>query len=127
MPGWVVGLLVLVVLYAVAVGALVVLGRREDAVALARFGPDCVVLLRRLARDPRVSRRQRWLLLAAVGYLVVPVDLVPDFLPVVGQLDDALVVALVLRGVVRAAGPEVVRERWPGPPAGLGVIERLAR
>jgi uncharacterized membrane protein YkvA (DUF1232 family) len=59
-------------------------------------------------------------------YLVVPIDLVPDFIPVAGQLDDAVVVGLALRGVVRAAGPSLIAEHWPGPASSLGVILRLA-
>lgn len=126
MPVWAVAALVVVALYAAAVAALVAAGRRSDAVALARFVPDCAVLLRRLARDPRVGRAPRLVLLAGLAYLLFPIDLVPDFIPVAGQLDDALVLALVLRLALRAAGPGVVREHWPGPPAGLAAVLRLA-
>jgi uncharacterized membrane protein YkvA (DUF1232 family) len=76
---------------------LVAVGRREDARALATFVPDCIVLVTRLARDPRVPRRRKLLLFALVGYLALPFDLVPDFIPVAGQLDDVIIVALVLR------------------------------
>jgi hypothetical protein len=76
-------------LYAAAVLALVVAGRRTDAAALARFIPDCVVLVRRLAADPALPRASRLALVALAGYLVLPFDLVPDFIPVAGQLDDA--------------------------------------
>ncbi len=61
--------------------------------ALVRFVPDCLVLFRRLAADPRVPRRRKLLLAALAGYLVFPLDLIPDFLPVIGQLDDAFVIA----------------------------------
>jgi uncharacterized membrane protein YkvA (DUF1232 family) len=88
--------------------------------------PDCAVLFARLARDPRVPRRHRLALLALAGYLAFPLDLIPDFLPVVGQLDDALLVALTLRSLTRAAGPDVVAELWPGPPGSLAVVLRLA-
>jgi uncharacterized membrane protein YkvA (DUF1232 family) len=98
--------------------------RREDARAVARFVPDCVVLFSRLLRDDRVPRRQKLLIAALIPYLASPIDLIPDFIPVVGQLDDALLVALVLRRVVRR-NREVVREHWPGPAAGLAVILRL--
>ena len=101
-------------------------GRRVEARALAGFVHDCVALLRRLLGDPRVPRRHRLLIVAAVAYLAMPVDLVPDFVPVAGQLDDAIVVALVLRRLLRAAGPEVVREHWPGPEASLRLLLRLA-
>jgi uncharacterized membrane protein YkvA (DUF1232 family) len=61
------------------------------------------VLVTRLARDPRVPRRRKLLLLGLVGYLALPFDLVPDFIPVAGQLDDAIIVALVLRHFVHAS------------------------
>jgi uncharacterized membrane protein YkvA (DUF1232 family) len=61
-----------------------------------------------------------------VGYLVVPFDLVPDVVPVIGYADDAVVVALVLRSVVRRAGAEALRRHWPGTPEGLAVVLRLA-
>jgi uncharacterized membrane protein YkvA (DUF1232 family) len=127
MPGWLAGLLVVVALYALFVVVLVVLARREQAAAVARFVPDCVVLARRLARDGRVPRRQRIYLGLLVAYLVVPFDLVPDFIPVAGVLDDAVLVVVVMRSVVRAAGAEAIRERWPGPEQTLSVVLRAAR
>jgi uncharacterized membrane protein YkvA (DUF1232 family) len=120
-------LLVALAIYAVAVVALILAGRRQDARALAGFVPDAIVLVRRLLRDPRVPRRHKALLVALVAYLALPIDLVPDFIPVAGQLDDAILVALVLRAVLRGAGPELLREHWPGPPASLAVILRLTR
>jgi uncharacterized membrane protein YkvA (DUF1232 family) len=85
------------------------------------------VLVTRLARDPRVSRRRKLLLFVLVGYLALPFDLVPDFIPVAGQLDDAIIVALVLRSFVRSSGNDLVRELWPGPEQSLVLILRLAR
>jgi uncharacterized membrane protein YkvA (DUF1232 family) len=114
-----------VALYAAFVLALVVAGRRVTARALAGFIPDCLVLGRRLLGDPRVPRRRKLLLGLLVGYLALPIDLVPDFIPVAGQLDDAIVVALVLRAVLRGAGPGLLREHWPGPPGSLVVVLRL--
>jgi|SRR5215207_2388194 len=113
-------------LYASLVIALIVAGRREDADAVAGFIPDCIVLFRRLLRDDRVPRRRKLLLAALIGYLVMPIDLVPDFIPVAGQLDDAIIVALVLRSVLRAGGPLLLREHWPGPASSLNAISRLA-
>ena len=101
-------------------------GRKEDARALATFIPDCIVLVARLARDPRVPRRRKFLLLGVAGYLALPFDLVPDFIPVAGQLDDVVIVALVLRHFVRAGGEPLVRELWPGPERALALILRLA-
>jgi uncharacterized membrane protein YkvA (DUF1232 family) len=129
MPWWgwlLVSVGVLVVIYAAFVLWLVALGRREDARALATFIPDCIVLVTRLARDPRVPRRRKLLLLGLVGYLALPFDLVPDFIPVAGQLDDAIIVALVLRHFVRSGGEDMIRELWPGPERSLALILRLA-
>lgn len=91
-----------------------------------RLLPDLVRLLRRLAADaslPRGVRVRLWLLL---GYLALPVDLVPDVVPVIGYADDAIVVVLVLRSVVRAAGAGALERHWPGTPEGLAVVTRLA-
>ena len=65
-------------------------------------------------------------MVAVVAYLASPIDLVPDFIPVIGLLDDAIVVALALRSVLRAGGPELVRRHWPGPEESLRVVLRLA-
>jgi len=99
-------------------------GRRADARALAGFVPDCVVLVTRLLRDERVPRRRKALLVGLTAYLALPFDLVPDFVPVAGQLDDVILVALVLRHLVRASGPELIREHWPGPERTLELILR---
>lgn len=129
MPWWtwlLASVAALVVVYAAFVLWLVLLGRREDAHALVTFIPDCIVLVARLGRDPRVPRRRKVLLLALVGYLAMPFDLVPDFIPVAGQLDDAIIVALVLRRFVRSGGEDLLRELWPGPERSLALIVRLA-
>lgn len=105
---------------------LLIAGRATHARALAGLVPDCAVLFGRLARDPRVRGRDRVALVALVAYLASPIDLVPDLLPVIGQLDDAILAALVLRAVLRGAGPEVVREHWPGPEPSLRALLRAA-
>jgi uncharacterized membrane protein YkvA (DUF1232 family) len=126
--GWfLVGFAVLAVVYAAFVVALVLLGRRGEARTLATFVPDCIVLVSRLARDPRVPRRRKLVLVALAGYLALPFDLVPDFIPVAGQLDDAVIVALVLRYFVQSGGEPLIRELWPGPEQSLALILRLAR
>ncbi len=92
-----------------------------------RLLPDTVRLLRRLATDrslPRGVRLRLWLLLA---YLAFPIDLVPDFVPVIGYADDAVIVAAALRSVVRRAGPDAVRRQWPGTEEGLVALWRAAR
>jgi uncharacterized membrane protein YkvA (DUF1232 family) len=125
MPWWAWSLVAVVGLYALAVLALVLVGRRGDAVAVVRLIPDCIVLVRRLTADPRVPRRHRWLLLALVAYLLVPFDIVPDFVPVAGALDDAIIVVWVLRTVLRGAGPDALVEHWPGPPQTLDALLRV--
>jgi uncharacterized membrane protein YkvA (DUF1232 family) len=91
-----------------------------------RLLPDVLRLLRRLATDsdvPRAARVRLWLLL---GYLAIPFDLVPDFVPVLGYADDAIIVGLVLRSVVRRTGAPVIRRLWPGTDDGLAALARLA-
>lgn len=119
-------LLIAAGLYVVAVAALIAAGRREDARALAGFIPDCLVLVSRLARDKRISRPRRGVLWLVLGYLALPIDLVPDFLPVVGHLDDAVILGLALRVVVHGGGTDLVRESWPGPEASLTLVLRAA-
>lgn len=114
------------VVYAAFLIALVIAGRRTDAGALARFIPDCLILLRRLLGDSRVPRRRKLALVGLVGYLSVPLDLVPDFIPVVGLLDDVIVAAVALRYVLRSGGPGLLREHWPGPQVSLDAVVRLA-
>jgi uncharacterized membrane protein YkvA (DUF1232 family) len=111
--------------YAAFVLVLVLVGRSSDARAVARFVPDCVILFRRLLGDRRVSGWRKALLAGLVLYLASPIDLVPDFIPVAGQLDDAILVALTLRVVLRAGGPALIREHWPGPDPSLRAILRL--
>ena len=117
---------VALLVYATIVLVLVALGRGADARALARFVPDCVVLFKRLLADPRVEWWRKALLVVVIVYLASPIDLVPDFIPVAGQLDDAILVALVLRSLVRRAGSDVVSQHWPGPRSSLSVVLRLA-
>jgi uncharacterized membrane protein YkvA (DUF1232 family) len=126
-PFWPWGVLLIAIgLYVVAVASLIAAGRREDARALAGFIPDCMVLVSRLARDPRISRARRAILFGVLGYLALPIDLVPDFLPGVGQLDDAVLLGLALRLIIRGGGAEMVREAWPGPDASLTLVLRAA-
>ena len=129
MTAWWWGLIALGALlltYAGLVAVLVAVGRKAEARALARFIPDCIVLFRRLLSDPRVSRGRKLVLLALVAYLAMPFDLIPDFIPIAGQLDDAIIAGLVLRTVLRAAGTDVIHEHWPGPEPSLNTILRLA-
>jgi uncharacterized membrane protein YkvA (DUF1232 family) len=125
-PAWTQIVLAALLVYGLFVAVLLVLGRRSDARALAGFVPDCVRLVRGLLGDPAVPRRCKAALGLLAVYLASPIDLVPDFIPVAGQLDDAILLALVLRGVVRAAGEGVVRAHWPGPERSLRLVLALA-
>jgi uncharacterized membrane protein YkvA (DUF1232 family) len=87
--------------------------------------PDTLRLVRRLVADRSLPRGVRWRLMLLMAYLAMPFDLVPDFLPVIGHLDDAVVVILTLRSVVRAAGADAIKRHWPGSEAGLGVLWKL--
>jgi len=91
-----------------------------------RLVPDVVRLTRRLSQDtdlPRSLRVRLWLLLA---YLVMPIDLIPDFIPVIGYADDAIVVILILRSVLRLAGPHAIEHHWQGTPDGLAAVLHIA-
>ena len=118
--------LVAVIVYGLFVAGLALFGRKGDARALAGFIPDCIVLFRRLLADPRMPRRYRFVVIALLGYLALPFDVVPDFIPVAGQLDDAVVVALALRAILRGGGLEMIEQHWPGPRSSLSLILRLA-
>jgi uncharacterized membrane protein YkvA (DUF1232 family) len=98
--------------------------RLRDAMRLL---PDTLRLVRSIARDRTIPRRTRWLVWALVAYLALPIDLVPDFVPVVGYADDAILVTLVLRHVIRRAGPDKLRQHWPGSDDGLTSLQRLLR
>ena len=117
---------VLVVLYALLVLALVAGSRQWDVRVIARLVPYCAILFKRLLGDSRVPLRWKLASALALVYLAMPFDLVPDFIPLAGQLDDAILVALVLRGLLRSAGPLLLREHWPGPAALLAPLERFA-
>jgi uncharacterized membrane protein YkvA (DUF1232 family) len=117
---------VLLAVYAALVLALVAVGRETEASALARFVPDCVVLVRRLLGDPRVPLESKVLLGLLVVYLISPIDLIPDFIPVAGQLDDAVLLALALRHLVHRAGTSVVAQHWPGPAETLNAVLLLS-
>lgn len=92
-----------------------------------RILPDVLRLLRRLAADRSLPRAVRIRLGLLLAYLALPIDVVPDFIPVIGYADDAIIVSLVLRGVVRRAGLEVVRQHWPGSDDGFAALVTLTR
>ena len=92
-----------------------------------RLLPDLLRLLKRLAADPSLPRGVRLRLALLLGYLAMPIDLIPDFIPVLGYADDAIVVALVLRSVTRTVGVDALQRHWPGTPDGLEAVRRLCR
>jgi len=113
-------------LYAALMVVLALGARQWDVRMIARLVPYCAILFKRLLGDSRVELRWKVVSGLALVYLAFPFDLVPDFIPVLGQLDDAILVALVLRGLLRNAGARVLRENWPGPAALLVPLERFA-
>ena len=119
----------LAIVWSVSVGALYAAGRRAGEPTTLketlRLLPDVLVLVRRLAGDGSLPRGVRWRLVLLLAYLASPIDLVPDFIPVAGYADDALLVAWVLRSVVRVAGAEALERHWPGSPQGLAAVRRL--
>ncbi|MEV5717722.1 DUF1232 domain-containing protein [Amycolatopsis mediterranei] len=90
-----------------------------------RLLPDVLRLIRRLAADKTLPRGVRIRLGLLLAYLALPIDLVPDFIPVLGYADDAIIVSAVLRSVVRRAGLEAVRAHWPGTEDGFAALTRL--
>lgn len=90
-----------------------------------RLLPDLLRLLRRLAADRSLPRGVRIRLGLLIGYLAVPFDLIPDFIPVLGYADDAIIVVAVLRSTVRRAGLGAVRRHWPGTDDGFAALSRL--
>lgn len=125
MTGWLRAVLVAGALMVGTWALLVLLARRLSPGLLrdlAGFVPDCVTTVRRLRRDPRVPRRAKVAIALAGLWLLSPIDLVPEFLPVIGPLDDVLVVALVLRYAARQVPHDVLVAAWPGEPR---MLERL--
>lgn len=113
---WVLGVLVLYLA-----------GRRWLAREIARLLPNVIGMFRGLVRDRRVSRIDKALLLLALAWFASPIDLIPEFIPVLGPLDDVVIGVLVLRRIVRRAGGPIASEHWKGDPATLDRLLRLAR
>jgi uncharacterized membrane protein YkvA (DUF1232 family) len=125
MPGWLQAVLIAAAVMISSWLVLIVLARRLPpgvAKDLAGFLPDCVTTARTLRRDPRVPRRARVAVVVALVWVLSPIDLIPEFLPVIGPLDDVIVVALLLRYAARTVPRQVLLEAWPGDPH---LIERL--
>lgn len=113
------GLLLTVSIWGLVVVALVLAGRRTAARELAALVPNLLLLFRGLLRDARVPRGAKLWLLLAVAWIASPIDLIPEFVPVAGPLDDAIVAALALRHLLRRTPRAVLLEHWRGDPATL--------
>ena len=125
-PAGIVGGLVLV--WAVLVATLYLTKPGEyDLKEAMRLLPDLIRLVKRLAADPDTPRGVRIRLALLLLYLAMPIDLIPDFIPVLGYADDAIIVALVLRSATRSAGTDALAKHWPGTPEGLIALKRLCR
>ncbi|MDQ7906632.1 DUF1232 domain-containing protein [Phytohabitans sp. ZYX-F-186] len=125
MRSWLLGLAVAAGCLLASWALLVLLARRLPPGVLrdlAAFVPDCVTTVRRLRKDPRVPRRARVAIVVAGLWVASPIDLIPEFLPVIGPLDDIVVVALALRYAGRQVPREVLLAAWPGEPR---LLERL--
>jgi uncharacterized membrane protein YkvA (DUF1232 family) len=120
-------LAIIVAVWVALIGALLLAGRGGAARQVATFLPNLILLFRGLWRDPRVPRGSKLLLGFGLVWLASPIDLIPEFVPVVGPLDDAIVAALILRSVARRVGRSVLAEHWRGDPATLDTFFRLAR
>jgi uncharacterized membrane protein YkvA (DUF1232 family) len=126
-PGLLIGAGTALLLAWVALVVVLMLARPRGALLAEalRLLPDVLRLIRRLAADPDLPRGVRIRLAALLVYLASPVDLIPDFIPVLGYADDAIIVTVVLRSVVRRAGIGAVRARWPGTDDGFAALARL--
>lgn len=113
-------------IWTAAIAALLALGKPRAARALATLLPNLLLLFKDLARHPGVPRTTKWLLLGAVLWIASPIDLIPEFIPVLGPLDDALVAALVLRRALRSVDARVISELWRGDSATLALLLRAA-
>ena len=118
---------ILVLVWLALVLALIALGKGALAREIASLIPNLMRLFTGLVRDPRVPLRAKLVLGVTAAYLAFPIDLIPDFIPIAGQLDDAIVAAFALRYVIGTTPREIVAEHWHGDPDTLRHILALAR
>jgi len=119
MRAWLIGAGIAVGCLVLSWGVMIVLARRLPPGILrdlAAFIPDCVTAVRRLRKDPRVPRRAKIAIVIAGIWVASPIDLIPEFIPIIGPLDDIVVVALALRYAGRLVPREVLLGAWPGDP-----------
>ena len=125
LPLWAEILFILVAIWIVVAVVLVIVGRVLLARELALLLPNLVRMFGGLLRDPRVPLRAKIVVGIASLWLASPIDLIPDFVPIAGQLDDAIVAALALRFILRTTDGAVVRQHWHGDPATLERVLRM--
>ncbi len=125
--GWAIGVLAAVLTAWIALVVVLAVARPRGGLLreALRILPDVLRLVRRLAADKTLPRGVRIRLGLLLAYLAMPIDLIPDFIPVLGYADDAIIVTAVLRGVVRRAGIQAVRAHWPGTDDGFAALSRL--
>jgi uncharacterized membrane protein YkvA (DUF1232 family) len=121
--GLLITLAVGIAVWLLAILILVIVGRKQQARELATAIPNLLVLFRGLLRDPRVPRGSKTWILVAVIWIASPIDLVPEFIPVLGPADDLIVAALVLRHVLKRTDRSLLAEHWRGDPA---ILDRIA-
>jgi uncharacterized membrane protein YkvA (DUF1232 family) len=120
-----IGIVLLLSWLLLVMGLALVMPKRMLLKEALRILPDLLRLLHRLSQDQSLPRALRFRLYFLLGYLALPIDLIPDFIPVVGYADDAIIVVFVLRGVVRRTGEDVIAKHWPGSKVGLQLLGRL--
>ena len=120
--GLLIALAIAVAVWLIALLILVIVGRKRQARELVAAIPNLIVLFRGLLRDPRVPRGSKVWVLAAVIWIASPIDLVPEFIPVLGPVDDLIVAALVLRHGLRRTCRNVLADHWRGDPA---ILDRI--
>ena len=120
--GLVIAVIIGIAVWLLAILVLLALGRKTQAREIAGLVPNLVILFRGLVGDSRVSRRTKGLVWFALAWLVSPIDLIPEFLPVLGPLDDAIVAALVLRHVLRRTDRSVLLDHWRGERSTLDAL-----
>ncbi len=118
-------LAVAIFVYATVVAALMIAGQRTAAREVATLLPNLIRLFKGLVKDPRVPRGSKALLLFGAVWVASPIDLIPEFIPFLGPLDDAVVAALILRHLMKTAGPDVIGEHWRGDQVTLSRLLRV--
>ena len=120
-------LLATLAIYVLFIGTILILGKKSMAQAIVRFLPDCIILFKNLLKDKRVRRKHKLAIVLLIGYLAIPIDIVPDFIPIAGQLDDAIIVAIVLRYIFKGVETQLLKDKWLGPQSSLKLLMKLAR